>query len=111
MALSQYLPLVEKHGLHLGIILLTIGVLSLLVSGKIQIPSASEFINLRMIAAIFIGILVVWLVGRGVPLTSEQPVLVTELLIGMVIDVVFVGSIPVSPLITASLLSLFARKV
>ncbi|MCC9396065.1 DUF441 family protein, partial [Enterobacter hormaechei subsp. steigerwaltii] len=33
-ALVQFVPLVEKHGLNLGIILLTIGVLSPLVSGK-----------------------------------------------------------------------------
>ncbi|EMT1307291.1 DUF441 family protein, partial [Neisseria gonorrhoeae] len=31
-ALVQFVPLVEKHGLNLGIILLTIGVLSPLVS-------------------------------------------------------------------------------
>ena len=110
-ALSQYLPLVEKHGLHLGIILLTIGVLSPLVSGKIQIPPLSEFLNFKMIAAVLIGIFVAWLAGRGVPLMSEQPVLVTGLLIGTVIGVAFLGGIPVGPLIAAGLLSFFAGKV
>lgn len=96
--------------MHLGIILLTIGVLSPLVSGKIQIPPVSEFINFKMIAAVLIGILVAWLAGRGVPLMSEQPVLVTGLLIGTVIGVAFVGGIPVGPLIAAGLLSFFCWK-
>ena len=46
-ALSQYIPFVEKHGLQVGIIILTIGVLSPLVSGKIQIPPLSEFLNFK----------------------------------------------------------------
>ena len=110
-ALSQYIPFMEKHGLQVGIIMLTIGVLSPLVSGKIQIPPLSEFLNFKMIAAVLIGIFVAWLAGRGVPLMSEQPVLVTGLLIGTVIGVAFLGGIPVGPLIAAGLLSFFAGKV
>lgn len=66
-ALIQFVPLVEKHGLNLGIILLTIGVLSPLVSGKAQAPPVAEFLNFKMISAVFIGIFVAWLAGRGVP--------------------------------------------
>ena len=110
-ALSQYIPFVEKYGLQVGIIMLTIGVLSPLVSGKIQIPPLSEFLNFKMITAVLIGIFVSWLAGRGVPLMSEQPVLVTGLLIGTVIGVAFLGGIPVGPLIAAGLLSFFAGKV
>ena len=101
----------KKHGLHFEIILLTIRVLSPLVSGKVQIPPLSEFVNFKMIAAVLIGILVAWLAGRGVPLMSEQPVLVTGLLIGTVIGVAFMGGIPVGPLIAAGLLSFIAGKV
>ena len=109
-ALSQYIPFVEKHGLQVGIIMLTIGVLSPLVSGKIQIPPPSEFLNFKMIAAVLIGIFVAWLAGRGVPLMSEQPVLVTGLLIGTVIGVAFVGGIPVGPLIAAGFIVFCCRK-
>ena len=110
-ALAQYIPLAEKHALGLGIILLTIGVLSPIVSGKIQVPPASEFVNVKMIAAVAIGILVAWLAGRGVPLMAEQPVLVTGLLVGTVIGVAFFGGIPVGPLIAAGMLSFIATKV
>lgn len=110
-ALVQFVPLVEKHGLNLGIILLTIGVLSPLVSGKAQVPSVAEFLNFKMISAVFIGIFVAWLAGRGVPLMGQQSVLVTGLLIGTVIGVAFMGGIPVGPLIAAGILSFVAGKV
>ena len=35
--LSSHIPLLEKYGIKIGIIILTIGVLSPLVSGKIQL--------------------------------------------------------------------------
>jgi UPF0756 membrane protein HMPREF9016_01897 len=111
-ALSQYLlPLAEKHGVAVGIIFLTIGVLSPLVSGKIQIPSLTAFMNLKMFAAVGIGILVAWIAGRGIPLMSAQPILVTGLLIGTIIGAAFLGGVPVGPLIAAGLLSFFAEKI
>jgi hypothetical protein len=110
-ALSQYLPLAEKYGVAVGIIFLTIGVLSPLVSGKIQIPGLTAFMNLKMFAAVGIGILVAWIAGRGIPLMSSQPILVTGLLIGTIIGVAFLGGVPVGPLIAAGLLSFFAEKI
>lgn len=105
-ALSQYLPLAEKYGVAVGIIFLTIG-----VSGKIQIPSLTAFMNLKMFAAVGIGILVAWIAGRGIPLMSAQPILVTGLLIGTIIGVAFLGGVPVGSLIAAGLLSFFAEKI
>ena len=42
--LSSHIPLLEKYGVKIGIIILTIGVLSPLVSGKIQLPDLSGFL-------------------------------------------------------------------
>ena len=36
--LAKYLPYMEKYGLNLGIIILTVGVLAPIISGKIQLP-------------------------------------------------------------------------
>lgn len=110
-ALAQFVPLVEKHGLNIGIIILTVSVLSPLVSGRIQIPSAAGFLNLKMAAAVSVGIFVAWIAGRGVPLVGQQPVLMTGLLIGTVIGVAFMGGIPVGPLIAAGILSFVVGKV
>ena len=110
-ALSAYLPFIEKHGVYIGIIVLTIGVLSPLVSGKIALPHITELASLKMIGAICIGIFVAWLAGRGVPLMTEQPTVVIGLMLGTIIGVAFLGGIPVGPLIAAGLLSLFVGKV
>ena len=43
--LSKYIPVLEQYGVKIGIIILTIGVLAQLVSGKIQLPDLSSFLN------------------------------------------------------------------
>lgn len=110
-ALVQFVPLVEKHGLNIGIIFLTVGVLSPLVSGRVQVPPVAEFLNFKIIASVLIGIFVAWLAGRGVFLMGQQSVLVAGLLIGTVIGVAFMGGIPVGPLIAAGILSFVVGKV
>ena len=39
--LSKYIPILEQYGIKIGIVILTIGVLAPLVSGKIQLPDLS----------------------------------------------------------------------
>lgn len=110
--LAKYLPLVDKYALQWGIILLTIGVLSPLVSGKTKLPNQfADFVNVKMLVSIAVGVFVAWIAGRGVPLMGEQPVLVTGLLIGTILGVAFLGGVPVGPLIAAGILSLFIGKI
>lgn len=109
--LSSHIPLLEKYGVKIGIIILTIGVLSPLVSGKIQLPDLSGFLSWKMVLSISVGVLVTWLAGKGVPLMGEQPILVTGLLIGTIIGVAFLGGIPVGPLIAAGILALLLGKI
>lgn len=108
--LSEYIPLVEKYGLKIGIIILTAGVLSPLVSGKIQLPNLAGLLSWKMALSIVIGVFVAWLAGKGVSLMGAQPVLVTGLLIGTVAGVAFLGGIPVGPLIAAGMLALLLGK-
>ena len=107
--LARYLPWVEKNGLTVGIILLTIGVLAPLASGKISL-GAGDFADWKNLIAIAVGIFVAWLAGRGVPLMVNQPAVVPGLIIGTVIGVAFLKGIPVGPLIAAGILSLFIGR-
>lgn len=109
-ALSKYLPFVDQYGLKLGIIILTVGVLAPLVSGRIVLPELAQILNWKMALAIVAGVLVAWLGGRGVSLMGGQPILVTGLLIGTVIGVAFLKGVPVGPLIAAGILSLVIGK-
>ncbi len=109
--LSKYVPYLDQYGIKIGIIILTIGVLAPLVSGRIALPELIQLINWKMIVAIIAGIVVAWLGGRGVTLMGNQPVLVTGLLIGTIIGVAFLKGVPVGPLIAAGILSLVVGKI
>ncbi|ABR74516.1 DUF441 family protein [Actinobacillus succinogenes] len=109
--LSKYIPVMEKYGLNIGVIILTIGVLSPIVAGKVKIPALTELLHWKMFLSLVVGMLVAWLAGRGVSLMGSQPVLLTGLLIGTILGVGLLGGIPVGPLIAAGILSLLLGKV
>lgn len=106
--LSSLLPYVQAHGLNIGIIILTIGVLTPIASGKISGESIlKSFLSWKSLLAIVIGVFVAWLGGRGVKLMSSQPDVVAGLLLGTVAGVAVLRGVPVGPLIAAGILSVF----
>jgi uncharacterized membrane protein (DUF441 family) len=106
--LSQFFPYVEKQGIQIGIIILTVAVMAPLASGTLPASSLlKSFANWQSIIAIVVGIFVAWLGGRGVSLMSVQPSVIGGLLIGTVIGVAFFRGVPVGPLIAAGIVSLF----
>ncbi|WP_313659727.1 DUF441 domain-containing protein [Acinetobacter variabilis] len=105
--LNELLPYVQQHGLNIGIIILTIGVLAPIASGKIPGDSIlKSLLSWKSLLAIAIGLFVAWLGGRGVKLMSSQPDVVAGLLIGTVAGVAVLRGVPVGPLIAAGILSL-----
>ncbi len=79
--LNAFFPWVEKQGLTVGIIILTIGVMAPIASGTLP-PSTliHSFMNWKSLLAIAVGVFVSWLGGRGVSLMGSQPHLVAGLL-------------------------------
>lgn len=109
--LSEYFPLLQNHGLNIGIIILTIGVLTPIASGKIPGDEIlKSFMSWKSILAILVGLTVAWLGGRGVKLMTLQPNVVAGLLIGTVAGVALLRGVPVGPLIAAGILSLLIGK-
>ncbi|AIQ36220.1 MULTISPECIES: DUF441 domain-containing protein [Paenibacillus] len=112
LGLQQTFPWLEKYGLTLGIIILTIGVMTPLASGKISLQMVGQsFLHWKSLLAIAIGILVAYLGGRGAILMTNQPTVVAGLLIGTVIGVALFKGVPVGPLIAAGILSLLIGKM
>ena len=109
--LVKYAPIIEQYGLNLGIIILTIAVLSPLISGKIK---TEDLINVlshwQTLLAVCVGMFVAWLAGRGTNLMVSQPLIVSGLLIGTILGVAFFRGVPVGPLIAAGILSLLLWK-
>lgn len=109
--LHQVFPWIEQNGLSLGIIILTIGILSPLASGSISFKELYQsFLHWKSIAAISVGVLVAYLGGRGVDLMSGNPAIVTSIMVGTIIGVAFLKGVPVGPLIAAGILSLLIGK-
>lgn len=106
--LNEFFPLLQQHGLNIGIVILTIGVLTPIASGKIPGEAIlKSFLSWKSLLAIAIGVFVAWLGGRGVKLMTHQPNIVAGLLIGTVAGVALLRGVPVGPLIAAGVLSLF----
>ncbi|WP_223067452.1 DUF441 domain-containing protein [Paenibacillus caui] len=109
--LQAAFPFLEKYGLTLGILILTVGVMTPLASGKIPVETLwQSFLNWKSLLAIAVGILVAYLGGRGATLMTGQPTVVAGLLIGTIIGVAFFKGVPVGPLIAAGILSLFLGR-
>lgn len=109
--IHQVFPMIEKYGLSLGIIILTIGILAPLASGSISFQELYQsFLHWKSLAAILIGIGVAYLGGRGAQLMVAQPTIVTGLIIGTIIGVALLKGVPVGPLIAAGILSLLIGK-
>lgn len=109
--LAEFFPYIQQHGLNIGIIILTIGVLAPIASGKLSGESIlKSFISIKSLLAIAVGLLVAWLGGRGVKLMTHQPDVVAGLLIGTVAGVALLRGVPVGPLIAAGILSLLIGK-
>ncbi|HHR5877153.1 TPA: DUF441 domain-containing protein [Providencia alcalifaciens] len=109
--LNNFFPWVEKYGLTIGILILTIGVMAPIASGKISANDVlGSFLNWKSLLAIVIGVLVSWLGSRGVALMGSQPSTVAGLLVGTVIGVALFRGVPVGPLIAAGILSLLGGK-
>ncbi|RAT17537.1 hypothetical protein AU490_03080 [Lonsdalea populi] len=109
--LNNYFPWVEKYGLTVGILVLTIGVMAPIASGKISAGDVMHsFLHWKSLLAVLIGVMVSWLGGRGVALMTNQPSVVAGLLVGTVMGVALFRGVPVGPLIAAGLLSLLVGK-
>lgn len=104
-----YIPIIDQYGLKLGILILTLGVLSPLVSGRIPLPDWQQLFNFKMFLAIATGLLVAYLGGRGANLMGQQPLLITGLLIGTILGVALFKGVPVGPLIAAGILSILLQ--
>lgn len=109
--LNAFFPWIERHGLTIGIVILLVGVMAPIASGKISaLDLLRSFAHWKSLLAIAVGIGVAWLGGRGVPLMMSQPNLVPGLMIGTVIGVALFKGVPVGPLIAAGILAVALGK-
>lgn len=111
--LEHYFPLIERRGLELGLLFLTIAVLIPFADGNIGYKDVvGLFTSWPGILALAGGAIATYMNGKGLDLLKVDPEMIVGLVIGSIFGIVFLRGIPVGPLmaagITAFLLKLFS---
>lgn len=111
ISLERYLPAIERRGLELGLLFLTMGVLVPFASEKIAVKDiTSVFTTWAGIVALLGGAIATYMNGKGLELLKFDPQLIVGLVIGSIFGIVFLRGIPVGPLMAAGITA-FLLKV
>lgn len=110
--LQHFFPLIERRALEVGLIFLLLSVL---------VPFASEEITFRdLVRGVFSwqglmcvigGALATYMNGDGLNMLKIHPQLMSGLVVGSIIGIVFFRGIPVGPLMAAGLAAVFIRII
>ncbi|AEG14861.1 DUF441 domain-containing protein [Desulfofundulus sp. TPOSR] len=106
--LNFIFPLLEKRGLELGLLFLLLSILVPVATGKIsEREMLYNLTSLPGLLALFGGALATHLNGEGLKLLQLHPEIIFGLMIGSIFGIVFLGGVPVGPLMAAGITALF----
>lgn len=111
--LERFFPAVERRGLEIGLLFLTIAVLVPFATGRISLKEVwAVFTSWPGIFALAGGAIATYMNGKGLDLLKVDPQMMIGLVLGSIFGILFLRGIPVGPLmaagITALLLKLFS---
>lgn len=108
--LERYLPTVERRGLELGLLFLTMGVLVPFASERISYKEVfSVFTTWPGVIALIGGAVATYMNGKGLDLLKLDPQLIVGLVIGSIFGIIFLRGIPVGPLMVAGITALLLK--
>lgn len=110
--LTFLFPLLEKRGLEIGLLFLLLAILVPVATGKVTEKELfSNLASLPGILAILGGALATYMNGEGLKLLQLDPEIIFGLVIGSIFGIVFLGGIPVGPLMAAGLTAFFLSVI
>jgi uncharacterized membrane protein (DUF441 family) len=110
LSLDRYLPSIERRGLEMGLLFLTMGVLVPFANEKISYKDmVSVFTTWPGIIALVGGAIATYMNGKGLNLLKVDPQLIVGLVIGSIFGIVFMRGIPVGPLMAAGITALLLK--
>lgn len=108
--LERYLPSIERRGLELGLLFLTMGVLVPFASERISLKDMTQvFTSWPGILALTGGAIATYMNGKGLDLLKVDPQLIVGLVIGSIFGILFLRGIPVGPLMAAGITALLMK--
>ena len=106
--LNFLFPLLEKRGLEVGLLFLLLSILVPVATGRItEKELLYNLTSLPGLLALLGGALATHLNGEGLKLLQLQPEIIFGLVAGSILGIVFLGGIPVGPLMAAGITALF----
>ncbi|OEH85643.1 hypothetical protein BHU72_02270 [Desulfuribacillus stibiiarsenatis] len=109
-SLERYFPAIERRGLEVGLLFLTMAVLVPFANGKVQSKDVVDvFTSWIGILALVSGAIATYMNYHGLTLLKYDPELMVGLVVGSIIGIVFFKGIPVGPLMAAGLTAFFLK--
>lgn len=110
-SLERFFPTVERRGLELGLLFLTISVLVPFANEKVTWKDITPlFTTMFGILALMGGAMATWMNGKGLDMLRTEPHIILGLVIGSIFGIIFLRGIPVGPLMAAGITA-FLYKV
>jgi len=108
--LERFLPTIERRGLELGLLFLTLAVLVPFATEKIHYRDVFQiFTSWQGILALFGGAIATYMNAKGLEILKIDPLLIVGLVIGSIFGIIFMRGIPVGPLMAAGITALFLK--
>ena len=108
--LNTLFPFLSERGIEMGILLLTISVMTPFAAGHIMPRDILD--NLKSpagLAALFSGIVASYLTGQGISLLKARPEIMVGLIMGSIIGATFFRGVPAGPLVAAGLCAVLVQ--
>jgi len=107
IGLNSWLPILESHGMNIGITILTISILTPIATGRVSMNDIMMALKSPTgIIALTSGLFVAWTAGRGLLFINTSPEMISSLVLGTVVGVCFLQGVAIGPLIAGGLVSL-----
>ncbi|RKD25564.1 hypothetical protein BEP19_01065 [Ammoniphilus oxalaticus] len=109
-SLEHYFPAVERRGLELGLLFLTMAVLVPFANGNIRWRDVTPLFNTPYgWMALCGGALATYINGSGLGMLQTEPQMIIGLVIGSIFGIIFLRGIPVGPLMAAGITAMFVK--
>ncbi len=102
LRLERLLPILERRGIEVGLLFLTMSILTPFASGKVTLQALLKaLINPVGLLAVLGGIVGSYLNSQGLDMVTVRPDVIPGILLGVMLGVSFFGGIPVGPIMAA----------
>ena len=111
-SLERLFPTVERRGLEMGLLFLTMAVLVPFASEKIGWKDVAPLLTTPYgLMALVGGAIATYVNGKGLDLLKMEPQMIVGLVIGSIFGIIFLKGIPVGPLMAAGVTAMFFKLI